>query len=183
VTPADKTREALVTAGDVQGRVFPLGLGEWRSDRRQGDLRVVEDQRHAGNGHSTNGHTGNGHAHECMASDDQTAVSGLHLELTSRATGRRLYAPWFIDLEAKRLSRPFTWRSLTVGEERAIVPADTAVGYRVQCGKSQWLVYRSLGPIGNRTVLGKNMMSDFLLARFKPAGDTQPLIEVEVEQQ
>jgi hypothetical protein len=193
LTPADKTREVLVTAGAVQGRVFPLALGEWRSDRRGGDLQVVDDVRHAANGHAGNGHAGNGHAggngqaganghadeHAGVTASCVTASASLALELTGRAVGTGLYAPWFIDLRTKRLSRPFTWRSLVVGQQRNIVPADTAVGYRVQCGKEQWLVYRSLGPTANRTVLGKNLLGDFLLARFKPLGATKTLIEIE----
>ena len=43
----------------------------------------------------------------------------------------------------------------------------------------QWLVYRSLGGPGNRTLLGHNLTSETLVARFHRNGRVQPIIEVE----
>jgi hypothetical protein len=84
-----------------------------------------------------------------------------------------------IDLKRKRTGKPLTWRRLTVAEERRVQPADRAVGYRVQIGRKQWLVYRSLAPIANRTVLGKNLSSEFLVARFNQDGECDPILEIE----
>ncbi len=103
---------------------------------------------------------------------------GLQLRLTAPAA-RALYAPLFIDLSPRRFSRPVTWRQLTVAENRAIEPADVAVGYRAQVGREQWLFYRSLGPCGNRTLLGQNLVSEFLAARFGRSGIAEPLMEIE----
>jgi hypothetical protein len=102
-----------------------------------------------------------------------------HLELQQKATGASLYAPLWIDLDPDRGRKPFTWRQLSVAEERRIVPREVAVGYRVQFGKKQWLIYRSLTPPRNRTVLGHNLATDFLIARFGRDGSVTPLIEVE----
>jgi hypothetical protein len=67
-----------------------------------------------------------------------------------------------------------------VAEALQIQPPDVAVGYRVQCGKKQWLIYRSQAARGNRTVLGQNTSSEFLAARFlSPSGDVEQLIMVE----
>ena len=58
----------------------------------------------------------------------------------------------------------------TAGEHR---------GLRVKIGKEQWLIYRSLSPKANRTLLGHNLSSEFLLARFLKNGEVESLIEVE----
>jgi hypothetical protein len=101
----------------------------------------------------------------------------LNLELA--AAGQRLYAPLFIDLDPARHKQPLTWRRLTVAESLRVVGRDEAVGYRVQIGRQQWLIYRSLAPIGNRTVLGQNTVADFFLHRFLPNGTTEALVIVE----
>ena len=107
-----------------------------------------------------------------------TAVED-RLELSQSAHGSALFAPLFIDLDRRRIARPYTWRQLTVGENLAIQPADVAVGYRVQAGRQQWLVYRSLAPAGNRSLLGHNLVSGMLLARFDRQGEVQALVEIE----
>jgi hypothetical protein len=101
------------------------------------------------------------------------------LELVQTAEGQGLFAPLFVDLDPRRIKKPLTWRQLTVAEDRAIVPADVAVGYRVQVGKSQWLVYRSLDTPAIRTVLGKNLMHELLVARFHSGGRVETLLEIE----
>ena len=92
------------------------------------------------------------------------------MELSQSATGSALFAPLFVDLDRRRIARPYTWRQLTVGENLAIQPPDVAVGYRVMVGRQQWLIYRSLAPAANRSLLGHNLVSGFLLARFDRQG-------------
>jgi hypothetical protein len=101
------------------------------------------------------------------------------LELSQTAVGRNLFAPLFIDLKSRRFGKPLTWRQLTVAESLEIQPPEVASGYRAMIGREQWLVYRSLSPKANRTLLGHNLSSEFLLARFLKKGETQSLIEVE----
>jgi hypothetical protein len=102
------------------------------------------------------------------------------LELRQAArNAQNLFAPLFIDLAPRRFSRPCTWRRLTVAENRQIVPHDLAAGYRVQVGGQQWLFYRSLGPRGNRTLLGHNLVTQFLAARFNRDGVAESLLEIE----
>ena len=72
-----------------------------------------------------------------------------------------------------------TWRQLTVAEQRQNQPRDVAAGYRVQFGSRQWLIYRSLTPPANRTVLGMNLSTDFFLGRFGRDGETNTIVEVE----
>jgi hypothetical protein len=101
------------------------------------------------------------------------------LELSQTATGCNLFAPLMLDLKNSRFGKPLTWRTLTVAEALAILPPETAVGYRVMIGKEQWLIYRSLSPRANRSLLGHNLSSEFLLAKFLKNGEVQSLIEVE----
>ena len=107
-----------------------------------------------------------------------TTSNGV-VQLQQAAETCSLYAPLWVDLDPQRHSRSFTWRQLAVAEERRNVPPDTAVGYRVQFGKEQWLIYRSLAPARNRTVMGHNLVSEFLIARFGRDGSVKSLIEVE----
>jgi hypothetical protein len=103
------------------------------------------------------------------------------LELRQTMTGTALYAPLWIDLERRRVARPRTWRQLTVGEDRRKQPRDIAVGFRVQVGKEQWLVYRSMTPAANRTVLGHNLVSEFLIGRFTRKGEVSSLVEIDAD--
>jgi hypothetical protein len=101
------------------------------------------------------------------------------LELRQRARGGSLLAPLWIDLAPRRFRRPSTWRQLTVAEQLQIQPPDVAAGYRVQFGKRQWLVYRALKMLGNRTLLGQNLSSEFYVGRFGRDGETEKIVEVE----
>jgi len=107
------------------------------------------------------------------------AQTGRGLELCQRSRGRSMFAPLWFDLQPGRMTRPLTWRQLTVAENLEIQPDDVAVGYRVMIGKGQWLVYRSLAPTGNRTLLGHNLASEMLVARFDRDGEVEPLVEIE----
>lgn len=97
----------------------------------------------------------------------------------SSPPARRLFTPLWFDLDPRRAGRPLTWRRLTVAESREAQPADAAVGFRVAVGKRQWLVYRSLAAAANRTVLGHNLSTETLVARFHKDGRVEKLVEVE----
>jgi hypothetical protein len=101
------------------------------------------------------------------------------MELSETATGSALFAPLFVDLDRRRIARPYTWRQLTVGENLASQPPDVAVGYRVMVGRQQWLIYRSLTPAANRSLLGHNLVNGMLLARFDRQGEVESLLEIE----
>ncbi|MDZ7620565.1 MAG: hypothetical protein U1E05_26475, partial [Patescibacteria group bacterium] len=113
----------------------------------------------------------------CAAGELQATSAGL--QLTHAAKAARLYAPLFFDLNRHRFARPYTWRRLTVGESLESQPDDVAVGYRVAIGRKQWLIYRSLAGVGNRTLLGHNLSTEALIGRFDAQGEVEPLIEVE----
>jgi hypothetical protein len=100
------------------------------------------------------------------------------LELEQSAVGRSLFAPLWFDLDARRTGRSLTWRQLTVAENRQVLPQDAAVGYRVMVGKHQWLIYRSLAPAANRTLLGHNLSTQMSVGTFG-AGAVEPLLAIE----
>jgi len=99
--------------------------------------------------------------------------------LTQEARGGRLYAPLWLDCTPARIDRPRTWRQLTVAETRQQVPEATAVGFRVQAGIEQWLLYRSLDTPRNRTLLGCNVSCEFLLGRVKNSGEIARTLEIQ----
>jgi len=101
------------------------------------------------------------------------------LQLTQSAAGQALFCPLLIDLSANRLAKEVTWRQLTVAAARTIVPAEDAVGYRVQVGKRQWLIYRSLTDPSIRSVLGQNVSHDLYVARFHGEARVDALLEIE----
>ncbi len=101
------------------------------------------------------------------------------LVLTQETEAHALCCPLLIDLKRARAKKPRTWRQLTVGENLDVVPRDVAVGFRAQSGRNQWLFYRSLGPAGNRTVLGQNIAGEFSAGRFFTSGEFKEWIEIE----
>lgn len=100
-------------------------------------------------------------------------------EMHQAAQGRAMFCPLLIDLDRRRFRSPRTWRQLTVAENCQAQPADVAVGYRAAIGNRQWLIYRALCSKGNRSVLGHNLSSQFLVARFQPKGAVKALVEIE----
>jgi hypothetical protein len=105
--------------------------------------------------------------------------TGRRLELAQRAEGTCLFAPLLVDLKPRRFAQRLTWRQLTVAENLAVQAPDVAVGYRVLVGRDQWLIYRALARKGNRTLLGHNLSTEFLAARFLRGGHVEPLVEIE----
>jgi hypothetical protein len=102
------------------------------------------------------------------------------LQLVEERPGKNLSCPIFFDLDRNRFDKPCTWRQLTVAQSLEIQPHDIAVGYRVQCGKKQWLVYRSQAAAANRTVLGYNLSIEGMIGRFlSPSGEVQELLQIE----
>ena len=95
-----------------------------------------------------------------------------------QAKGQNLYSGLFLDLKPKRAVKPRTWRQLTVGENLTKCSDDQAVAYRVQVGKSQWVIYRSLASPANRTFFGENHLDEFFVGRFDREGMT-PLVKIQ----
>jgi len=182
---ADETWEGFLVGGKRRALVLPLALPEWRCDRPSGTLVVGQDRNVALGARGSLAATDGFRGRQAAPGTRQTKVDGplaqveQRLELCQVAEGRALYAPLFLDLNSRRMTRPATWRQLTVAESRQSQPNDVAVGYRVMLGKEQWLIYRSLAERANRTLLGHNLSTEMLVARFHRTGEVEPLVEIE----
>ena len=112
-------------------------------------------------------------------SDAVLACENDRITWSRSVRGRHVFNPLWICLKPAALQRPFTWRQLTVAEQRLIIARDVAVGYRVQHGSNQWALYRSLEPAASRTLLGCNLVYQFMLGKFTTQGTVEPLLEIE----
>ncbi|MGC6449480.1 MAG: hypothetical protein ACON5G_03255, partial [Pirellulaceae bacterium] len=92
---------------------------------------------------------------------------------------RAVYAPLLFVLNSKAATKEYTWRRLSVAEELDRQPEDIAAGFRIQIGKRQWLLYRSLTEFGNRTLLGQNYSSEFAFGEFQEDGTVYEYVEIE----
>jgi len=148
-----ETREIFGCDNRPRFLAIPLALGEWR---------------------------------ESGADAGSFDMAALRLELKQNSQAGRIYAPLWIDCNAGRLKRlkekpesnQRSWRQLTVADTREPVRADQAVSFRVQSCLDQWFVYRSLDEARNRTALGCNMSSEFLVGRVAQNGVVKRLLEV-----
>ncbi len=101
------------------------------------------------------------------------------LTFVQTGRGRAMFAGIVFDMNSKRAKRPRTWRKLTVAENLQIVSDDTAVARRFQIDDEQWVVYRNLSHVGNRTFIGQNVFCDFCFERFRKDGSIKMLVEIE----
>lgn len=138
----------------IQSLVLPLALPEWSSERCRGLMTTSRD--------------------ETLGAD----VLNIERALQLPTEGGALYCPMFFDLDPKRSRKKRTWRSLTVAETLSIVRPEVAVAYRVQVDEEQWVFYRALQSIGNRTFMGQNFAGDFYAGKFDCNGAMTELVEV-----
>jgi hypothetical protein len=114
-----------------------------------------------------------------QSSPGRLADSQHHVEFLHSGIGG-LYAPVVLDWNSARRRRPAIWRALTVAQNGSAVPAAEAAGFRLQVGKEQWLIYRSLSRILEpRTVLGQHTVYETLIGRFSTTGAVEPIVLVE----
>lgn len=166
VDTAAETFEITFSNGSSECMALPLAFPEWRASHPSGSLHCQEGQLTASWQFA-------GRAFFfpiCLLVQTSPAAQNRHRP-TSRAnqSGHVSAAP----------GANITWRQLTVSESLRKVAADEAVGFRIQSGDQQWLLYRSLTPPANRAVLGHNLISESLLARFTKRGDVRVLVEIE----
>ncbi len=83
----------------------------------------------------------------------KTLVENDSLVMRATTMASRMYSPVLISLKPTHADKPLTWRQLTVGEDLVIVPPSVAVAFRVQIGREQWLIYRTLAEATRRTAL------------------------------
>jgi len=176
---AGETSEGALAGRKTRAVAIPLALPEWRDSlpspfgRGAGGEGLEDTQRRE---------TPTSHPEAltlALSRRERGRLEEAVLELRQSTLGRSLFAPLFFDLDRRRFGKPLTWRQLTVAESLAVQPADVAVGYRVSTDGKHWLIYRSLTPSRNRTLLGHNLSSETLVARFTRKGEVTSLIEIE----
>lgn len=112
--------------------------------------------------------------------EGELSFGDQELQLTQHAhKAAAIYVPLVVVYDRKRARRECTWRRLTVGENLTLVSQDRACGFRIQIARENWLAYRSLTNRANRTVLGVNLQTNFLLSRFTTEGESEPLVEID----
>ena len=111
--------------------------------------------------------------------DDHLVFQEGRMCLNQGIDGLGLYVPLFFDLSPQRSMKKRTWRQVTVAENMNKVARDVACAYRVQLDKQQWIFYRIVSSLGNRTFMGENVSSEFFLGRFSRNGKVKQLIEIE----
>lgn len=144
-----ETNELLLDGPATATTLFPLAAAEWREAPSACRLAV------------------------------ETKEGRDSLRMVYRAKGEGAFVPWCFHFTGSKRGIPVTWRRLTVAENREVIPADQAAGYRVQVGDDQWIVYRSLDGPANRTLLGQNLVSEFYLARFLEDGSVEKMLELQ----
>jgi len=113
------------------------------------------------------------------ASTSRWEHSAEGLVYQHQTNSNALYAPLFFDLKPKRARKDLTWRRLTIAQGLNILGANSAVGYRIRVGDDQWVLYRSLSGLANRTLMGQNLVCEFAAIRFDTEGDTDLLVQIE----
>lgn len=104
------------------------------------------------------------------------------LELAAKSSSASLFSPLLLDFNVRRAARPCSWRPLTVGERMAPAKADDAWGRRLQLGTEQYVFYASTSARpAIRSILGRNLISDFMIGKFLASRGVVPILDVEVD--
>ena len=112
------------------------------------------------------------------------SASRTELELTAQTSGASLFSPILFDFNVRRAARPCSWRPLTVGENMAPAKEDDARGWRLQLGTEQYAFYVSTSERpAIRSILGRNLISDFMFGKFLASRGVVPILDVEVDEQ
>jgi hypothetical protein len=172
---AGESNEGMLAGRKARAVAIPLALPEWRPNGVQSSPQNPPGVPLPGTSSAISMVPARQCLFQAVARGDDEDV----LELQQSTLGRSLFAPLLFDLDRRRFGKPLTWRQLTVAESMAVQPDDVAVGYRISAGGKQWLIYRSLAPPRNRTLLGHNLSSETLVARFSRKGEITSLIEIE----
>ncbi|MFN0054319.1 MAG: hypothetical protein ACKV0T_19255 [Planctomycetales bacterium] len=115
-----------------------------------------------------------------QAADGRLSIAGGALELIQSQAGAALYTPLALEWNPRRRGSSATWRTLTVSEAGRAVPLDVAAGYRLQVGRTQWLVYHGLQNHGAaRAVLGHHTWNETVIGEIGSDGGLSPLILIE----
>lgn len=114
--------------------------------------------------------------------DFKTRQNPSAFVLTATREGGSITSSLLIDLNARRAERRCTWRPLTVGESMEVCDEDSAVGRKIKLGQEQYVLYASTSPApAIRSILSRNLLSDFMFGKFTASRGVEPIVDVDIE--
>lgn len=103
------------------------------------------------------------------------------LETSARRRGGSLCVATLFDWNANRATRPVNVGIATVGENLRAVDADRAVGRQILLGRERYVLYVSTSKRpAIRSILSRNLLSDFMFGKFFVGRGVEPLVDVEI---
>lgn len=131
-------------------RVFPLSLGERILNKTSGTFDV------------------------------KTTYDGV-LETSTQRRGGSVCVATLFDWNANRATRPVNLGVATVGENLQTVDDGRAVGRQILLGRERYVLYVSTSRRpAIRSILSRNLLSDFMFGKFFVGRGVEPLIDVEI---
>ena len=103
------------------------------------------------------------------------------LETSARRAGGSVCVATLFDWNANRATRPVSFGVATVGEDLRAVDDDRAVGRQILLGRERYVLYVSTSRRpAIRSILSRNLLSDFMFGKFFIGRGIEPLVDVEV---
>ena len=103
------------------------------------------------------------------------------LETSARRRGGSLCVATLFDWNASRATRPVSVGIATVGENLRAVDDGRAVGRQIQLGRERYVLYVSTSQRpAIRSILSRNLLSDFMFGKFFIGRGVEPLVDVEI---
>jgi hypothetical protein len=109
----------------------------------------------------------------------KTTYGGV-LETSARRKGGSVCVATLFDWNANRATRAFSVDVATVGENLRAVDGDFAVGRQIRLGRERYVLYVSTSRRpAIRSILSRNLLSDFMFGKFFVGRGVEPLVDVE----
>lgn len=110
----------------------------------------------------------------------KTSYGGV-LERSARRRGGSLCVATLFDWNANRATRQVNADVATVGENLRAVDDGRAVGRQIQLGRERYVLYVSTSRRpAIRSILSRNLLSDFMFGKFLVGRGVEPLVDVEI---
>lgn len=108
-------------------------------------------------------------------------IYGGVLETSARRRGGSVCVATLFDWNANRATRAVSFGVATVGEEMRAVDEGRAVGRQILLGRERYVLYASTSRRpAIRSILSRNLLSDFMFGKFFVGRGVVPLVDVEI---
>ena len=110
----------------------------------------------------------------------KTTYGGV-IETSAQRRGGSLCVATLFDWNANRATRPVSVGVATVGEDLRAVDDGRAVGRQISLGRERYILYVSTSRRpAIRSILSRNLLSDFMFGKFFVGRGVEPLVDVEI---